>query len=280
MLQALSDAGLYLAPEKCEFHKESVKYLGFIITTVGVAPDPAKVATVQEWGTKKSLIRCRTDVQHFLGFSGFYQRFIRDYSRVVLPLTRLTGEHIQFDWSPEYEAALNTLKTAFTTAPVLHHFDHDREVIVETDTSDFISASILSQYSDDGILHPVAFYLKKHSPAECNYEIYNKELMAIVRVFEEWYPEQEGALFPIQVLSDHKNLEYFMSTKLLNRRQTRWAKFLSRFNFKIQYHPGNAGGKPNALTRRLGDLPEEGDERLQHMERAVLKAANMPQELH
>ena len=181
-------------------------------------------------------------MQRFLEFAGFYRRFIRDYSRVVLPLTRLTGEHVPFDWSPECEAAFNTLKTAFTTAPVLHHFDHDREVIVETDASDFVSAGVLSQYGDDGILHPVAFYSKKHSPAECNYEIYNKELMAIIRAFEEWRPELKGALFPIQVLSDHKNLEYFMSTKLLNRRQTRWAEFLSRFNFKIQYRPGKADG--------------------------------------
>ena len=235
---------------------------------------------MQEWGTKKSPIHCQTDVQCFQGFAGFYRRFIRDYSRVVVPLTRLTGEHVPFDWSPECEAALNTLKTAFTTAPVLHHFDHDREVIVETDASDFVSAGVLSQYGDDGILHPVAFYSKKHSPAKCNYEIYDKELMAIVLAFEEWRPELEGALFPIQVLSDHKNLEYFMSTKLLNRRQIRWAEFLSRFNFKIQYRAGNAGSKPDALTRRSGDLPEEGDERLQHMERAVLKAANLPQELH
>jgi len=113
--------------------------------------------------------------------------------------------------------AFDTLKRAFTTAPTLRHFDHDRQIIVETDASDYVSAGVLSQYDDDGILHPVAFFSKKHSPAECNYEIYDKELMAIVRCFEKWRPELEGALHPIQVLSDYKNLEYFMSTKLLNR---------------------------------------------------------------
>ena len=275
VLQALSDAGLHLAPEKCEFHQQSVKYLGFIITTDGVAPDPAKVATVQLWGTKESPITCTKDVRHFLGFANFYRRFIKDYSRIVAPLTALTGNDVPCIWTPECATALDTLKTAFTTAPVLRHFDHDREIIVETDASDFVSAGVLSQYDDDGILHPVAFFSKKHSPAECNYEIYDKELLAIVRSFEEWRPELEGALHPIQVLSDHKNLEYFMSTKLLNRRQTHWAEFLSRFNFRIQYRPGKAGGKPDALTRRSGDLPREGDERLQHMERAVLKSYNL-----
>jgi hypothetical protein len=91
-------------------------------------------------------------------------------------------------------------------ALILHHFDHDWEVIVETDTSDYVSASILSQYDDEGVLHPVAFFSKKHSPAKCN----------IIRAFEEWRPELEGTLHPIKVLSDHKNLEYFMTMKLLN----------------------------------------------------------------
>ncbi len=153
VLQALSDAGLHLAPEKCEFHRQSVKYLGFIITTEGVAPDPAKVATVQEWGTDKSPIRNRTDVQRFLGFANFYRRFIRDYSRIVSPLTRLTGKDVPFEWSPECSAALDTLKTAFTTAPVLRHFDHEREILVETDASDFVSAGVLSQRDDAGVLH-------------------------------------------------------------------------------------------------------------------------------
>ena len=146
---------------------------------------------------------------------------------------------------------------------------------METDASDYISAGILSQYHD-GVLHPVAFFSKKHSPAECNYEIYDKELMAIVRAFEEWRAELESTPHPIQVLSDHKNLEYFMSTKLLNRRQAQWYEFLLRFNFKIVYRPGKAGGKPDALTRRSGDLPlEEGDERLKFQQQTVLKPWNL-----
>jgi hypothetical protein len=78
-----------------------------------------------------------------------------------------------------------------------------------------------TQYNDEGILYPVTFFSKKHTPAQYNYEMYDKELMAIIRAFEEWRPELEGGLHPIQVLSNHKNLEYFMSTKLLNHHQTR-----------------------------------------------------------
>jgi hypothetical protein len=90
---------------------------------------------------------------------------------------------------------------------------------VETDASDYVFAGVLSQYDDEGILYPVTFFSKKHSPAECNYEIYDKELMAIVCAFEEWRPELQSVINPIHVLSDHKNLEYFTTMKLLNRRQ-------------------------------------------------------------
>ena len=104
-----------------------------------------------------------------------------------------------------------------------------------------------------------------------DHEIYDKELMAIVKAFEEWRPHLESAKGIIEVLSDHKNLEYVTTTKLLNRRQARWSEFLSRFNFKIKYRPGKAGGKPNALTRRTGDLTKGGDERLKFQNQVILK---------
>jgi hypothetical protein len=275
VLQALSDADLHLKPEKCEFHRQEVKYLGFIISTDGTKMDPAKVTTIQEWPTPMNV----KDMQSFLGFANFYRRFIRGYSAIVAPLTRLTRKDTAFIWDTTCTDSFAALKHAFTTAPILRHFDYDCEAIVETDASDYVSAGILSQYDDEGILHPVAFFSKKHSPAECNYEIYDKELMAIVCAFEEWRPELEGASHPIKVLSDHKNLEYFMSTKLLNRRQTRWAEYLSRFNFKIVYRPGKAGAKPDSLTRRSGDLPQGGDDRLIEQHKAVLKPHNLSDEL-
>ena len=118
----------------------------------------------------------------------------------------------------------------------------------------------MSQYDTNGILHPVVFFSNKHLPTECNYIIYDKELMAFICYFEEWRAELELSLHPIRVSSDHKILEYFMSTKLLSCHQVHWSEFLSHFNFRIVYRLGKAGGKPDALTRRFGDLPKEGDE--------------------
>ena len=89
---------------------------------------------------------------------------------------------------------------------------------MKTDASDYVSEGILSQYNENGVLHPVAYFFKKHSPAKCNYEIYDKELKAIVYAFEEWRPELKGSPTPVKVITDHKNLKYFMSTKQLSRR--------------------------------------------------------------
>ena len=121
----------------------------------------------------------------------------------------------------------------------------------------------------------MAFFSKKHSAQEVNYEIYDKELLAIIHAFEEWRPELEGSAFPIKVITDHRNLEYFMSTKQLSRRQARWSEFLSRFNFKIVYRPGKQGAKPDALTRRSGDLFKGGDIHLQQQNQVVLKPHNL-----
>ena len=124
------------------------------------------------------------------------------------------------------------------------------------------SCDILSQIADDRLLHLVAFFSKEHYPAECNYEIYVKELFAIIRSFEEWRPHLKSAKGIIEVLCDFKNIEYFMTTNILNRRQLRWSEFISTFNFKINFIPGKGGGKPDALTRRSGFLPKEVDKSL------------------
>ena len=99
--------------------------------------------------------------------------------------------------------------------------------------------------------------------------------MAIIRSFEVWRPHLESAKGVIKVLCDYKNLEYFIMTRILNLRQARWSEFLSRFNFKINFRPGKAGGKPNTLTRRSGDLPEEGDEQLKIQQQVIIKSENI-----
>ena len=110
------------------------------------------------------------------------------------------------------------------------------------------------------------------SPAESNYEIYDKELLAIVQAFEEWRPELEGPLDPVEVITDHKALEYFMKSRLLSRRQARWSEFLSRFNFRICYRPGSLNTPADALSRPAGD-PDPSLKSF--LEQRVLKSYNL-----
>ncbi len=125
----------------------------------------------------------------------------------------------------------------FTFAPILIHPDPANRFIVETDASDFALGAILSQFRIDGLLHPVAFYSRKLTIAEINYQVYDKELLAIIMAFEQWRPYLAEVQHWVQVLTDHKNLLYFTTTRTLNRRQARWSIFLADFDFEIQYQP-------------------------------------------
>ena len=129
--------------------------------------------------------------------------------------------------------------------------------MIEMDASNFALGCILSQ-KHEGRLHPVAFYSWKMSPAERNYDIHDKEMLAIVNAFKVWRHYCHGAR-TIPVYTDHNNLKYFMDAKTLNGRQARWAAYLSQFDFKVIYRPGSQAGKPDALSRRLEYAVEEGE---------------------
>jgi len=140
---------------------------------------------------------------------------------------------------------------AVTTVPVLVSPQDSEPFRIEADSSDFASRAILSQQLPrEEKWHPVAFYSKFLSPVERNYEIHDKEMLAIIRALEEWRHFLEGAQHPVEIWTDHKNLEYFMTAKKLNCHQARWSLYLAHFDFKLTYCPGCCMGKPNALSRR------------------------------
>ena len=255
VLRRLRKHGLYAKPEKCSFHSDSVDYLGFILSPEGLTMDEAKVKVIQEWPEPRRV----KDVQSFLGFANFYRRFIDNYAKIVIPLTRLTRKSIPFQFSDQAREAFNNLKKAFTSAPILSHWIPEAPIIVETDASDYAVAAILSNVNSDQEVHPVAFYSRSLSTAELNYDTHDKELLAIFSAFKVWRHYLEGPPAPVDVVTDHKNLEYFSTTRMLTRRQARWSEYLSQFNFIIRFRPGKLGAKPDALTRRWDVYPKEGD---------------------
>ncbi len=142
---------------------------------------------------------------------------------------------------------------------------------METDVSDFALGVILSQFGIDGLLHPVAFYSRKLINAKINYQVYDKELLAIITTFEQWRPYLAEAQHRVQVLTDHKNLLYFTTTRTLNRRQACWSIFLADFNFDIQYQFGTQQGKADALSRRSKYELRTGDEAYGQQNQTLLK---------
>jgi len=149
------------------------------------------------------------------------------------------------------QAAFEDLKTAVTTVPVLVSPQESDPFRIEADSSDFVTGAVLSQQSTtDGKWHPVAFYSKSLSSVERNYEIHDKEMLAIICMLEEWRHFLEGATHPVEIWTDHKNLEYFMTAKKLNHRQAHWSLHLARFDFLLYHCPRRTMGKLDALSRR------------------------------
>ncbi|KAL5590159.1 uncharacterized protein BROUX77_007036 [Berkeleyomyces rouxiae] len=221
--------------------------------------DPAKVAAVREWEAPRTV----KGVQSFLGFANFYRRFIRDFSRICTPLFELTKKTQSFVWSSECEAAFHTLKDLFCSEPILKHFDYLLDTVIETDASDRVISAVMSQYhpTDKGLLlHPVAYFSQKMNPAQCNYGVGDKELLAIVESLKSWRFMVESLEKPVLVLTDHRNLAVLKQIPAMNRRQARWAMELSEYRYVITYRPGSLNSRADALTRRYEDLVSSSSE--------------------
>jgi hypothetical protein len=253
VLKRLRKNGLFASEKKCFFHKDKVEFLGFMLTPEGLTMDEAKVKVLQEWPEPRKV----KDVQSFLGFANFYRRFIHDYSRITVPLTRLTRKGLPWLWTEDCQRSFDELKRSFTTAPILTHWIPDAPIVVETDASDYALAAILSTYVD-GDIHPIAFHSRTFNSAELNYDVHDKELLAIFEAFQKWRHYLEGTSVPVDVVTDHKNLQYFSTMKMLTRRQARWSEYLSQFNLVVRFRPGRLGTKPDALTRRWDVYLKEG----------------------
>ncbi|KAK3537116.1 hypothetical protein QTP70_002129 [Hemibagrus guttatus] len=256
VLARLQRHHLYVKLEKCEFHRATVTFLVYVISRQGVEMDAGKVWAVTEWPAPATV----RELQRFLGFANFYRRFIQNYSSVATPLTSLLrGKPKRLTWTDQARAAFQQLKDCFTTAPILRHPDPDRPFVVEVDTSSSGLGAVLSQrHGDPGKLHPCAFYSRKLTATEANYDVGNRELLAIKAALEEWRHWLEGERHLFQVLTDHCNLEYLRGAKRLNPRQARWALFFTRFRFTVSYNPGSKNGKADALSRQFEAANESG----------------------
>jgi hypothetical protein len=178
-------------------------YLGLIILENQVEMDPVKVAGVAEWPEPSN----KWELQSFLGFANFYHQFIKDFSHHTCPLFNLTKNEQKWQWTPSEASAFKKLKELVTSAPVLTTPADDQPFRIEADSSNYTTGAVLSQLStEDGKWHLVAYYSKSLSETEWNYEIHNKEMLAIIRALDKWRHFLEGAPHKVEIWTDHKNL--------------------------------------------------------------------------
>jgi RNase H-like domain found in reverse transcriptase/Reverse transcriptase (RNA-dependent DNA polymerase)/Integrase zinc binding domain/Chromo (CHRromatin Organisation MOdifier) domain/Integrase core domain len=264
VLERLRRFRLYANLKKCVFATDSVEFLGFVVSTVGVSMDHQRIETITKWPVPKSY----HEVQVFLGFTNFFRRFILGYSKITAPLTGLLQgskngrKSGPFLWDGTAEGAFRTLCQAFRPGIILVHFDPEKRIRVETDASGFALSGILSQLVGDQ-WKPVAFWSRKLQGPELNYETHDSELLAIVAVFKQWRHYLEGSKYTIEVLTDHNNLRGFMSVKALTRRQARWAVALAPYDFTIQHRPGKTN--PADGPSRRPDYESKLDDNLNRL---------------
>ncbi|KAI0998625.1 hypothetical protein K3495_g9572 [Podosphaera aphanis] len=229
----LDKAGLYLDIDKCEFLCKQVKYLEFIVRAgQGITVDPAKVKAILEWKAPNSRI---------FGNSSAVDRF--DKKDTPWVLRKIENN------------AFNKLKEIFATEPVLAQWDPDRETVLEADSSGYAIGGCLSQVNMQGRLRPVAYLSRRLDGAEPNYPFHDKEMLSIIACLQEWQPELPSVAKPFTILSDHKNLSFFTTKRLLSERQVRYNDVLQQFRFNLRWRPGRACDRPDALSRRDQDRP-------------------------
>ncbi|GAU45290.1 hypothetical protein TSUD_327480 [Trifolium subterraneum] len=239
VLQVLKEKKLYAKLSKCEFWLEEVSFLGHVISSGGIAVDPAKVDAVTKWGTPASV----SEIRSFLGLAGYYRRFIEGFSKMALPLTLLTRKDQAFVWDEKCEKSFQELKEKLTTAPVLILPDAKESFVVYCDASKLGLGGVLMQKGK-----VVAYASRQLKVHERNYPTHDLELAAVVFTLKVWRHYLYGSRF--EVFSDHKSLKYLFDQKELNMRQRRWLEFLKDYDFELSYHPGKANVVADALSRK------------------------------
>lgn len=272
VLDRLAEAGLKLSLDKCQFCQPQVSYLGHIISADGVATDPSKVEAVKNWPQPANLKSLRS----FLGFCGYYRRFIENYSAIVRPLTELTkgyaptqrkqklaknhnqgyfqeSEPFGERWDQSCTEAFNKIIHCLTNAPVLAFADPNKPYVLHVDASFKGLGAVLYQAYPAG-LRPVAFASRKLSPSEHNYPIHQLEFLALKwAVVDKFHDYLYGANFTVR--TDNNPLTYVLTSAKLNATGHRWLAALATYDFNIQYRPGINNIDADLLSRNL----PEGD---------------------
>jgi hypothetical protein len=243
VFQLLAENQLLVKKYKCSFALQELEYLGHIIGPNGVSTDKSKILAVIEWPTPSNL----KSLRGFLGLTGYYRKFIRNYGVIAQPLTQLLKKGVLYVWGPAQKTAFVTLKNAMSSAPVLALPDFSKTFVLETDASQTGIGAVLMQQD-----HPVAFLSKALGPRNQTLSVYEKECMAILLAIEKWRAYMQHREFIIR--TDHKILLHLTDQRLHTSLQQKAFVKLMGLQFRIQYKKGNSNLAADALSRQFSDM--------------------------
>jgi len=234
--------------DKCAFEQTEASFLGCIVTRKSIPTYPAKTQDNVDWPRPNN----RKEVQRILGSWNLYRIFIPNYAQIVAPNTDLLKRNgNNFHFGEAQETAFLKIVILFTSGNtlILTNCDPERPSLIETDASDFTVGVVLSQKFEDGKIHPCAYLSPKLSPAEFNYDVFDKEMLAIVYALQNWRHYVLETEHTTTIFSNHHNPEYFTNMVKLDRRQARWAEILPEFDFVIIYRKYSLNHKADILSR-------------------------------
>ncbi len=215
--------------------------------------------TIMNWQALK-LVK---SVQSFIDFTNFYWKFIKNFSNLIMSMMTLVQKNTFFKWTEKADQGFKKFKVQFISVSILVSFDHTCMTVMKTDSSNWCIGEILLQLVNN-VWRSCVYYSKKNAPAECNYEIYDKEMLIIIQCLKEWDAELRS-VSNFQICTDHKNLKYFMTVKKLTEQQMRWSLILSQYNFFILYLLSKQNERADALSRQKQNVSMNlSDNRVQH----------------
>ena len=215
VLDMLEKEDFFLKLSKCLFHQTAIDYLGIRIEGGRIHIDPTKINGLANW---KEVLENLHELRSTLGAFGYNRPFVKGYAGVIRPLTHLLKKDTPFIWTPECTKAIQTLKELIKGDPVLMRPDHDQPFTLEVDASQYALGAVLSQWNDAGRLQPVGHFSKTLIPAERNYDVYDRELLALVQSLEHWRHLLMGTSHPIEVFTDHEGLTKYRQPQKIGRR--------------------------------------------------------------
>lgn len=242
VLSRIQDAGLKLKPSKCHFLQPEVAFLGHIISREGVLPNPANIEKLTNWPRPSTV----TEVRGILGLGSYYRRFVKDFSKLVHPLTQLTKKDEPFNWTTDCETAFQQLKKVLVGPEIMGYPRGDCTYILDTDACDVSIGAVLSQLQE-GRERVIAYSSRTLNKAERNYCVTDKELLAVKNFIEHHKHHLLGRAFVVR--TDHQAIKWLFSLKDPKARIARWIEILSAYNFTVEYRPGKQHGNADALSR-------------------------------